>query len=46
MSAPQNDGSQVTMPRVGGVLQTSNIHILTCDAGRVTQTLRVGGQRS
>ena len=22
-----------------GVLQTSNIHILTCDAGRVTQTL-------
>jgi len=31
---------------LGGVLQTSNIHILTCDAGRVTQTLRVGGQRS
>lgn len=24
---------------LGGVLQTSNIHILTCDAGRVTQTL-------
>lgn len=24
---------------VGGVLQTSNIHILTCDVGRVTQTL-------
>ena len=24
---------------MGGVLQTSNIHILTCDAGRVTQTL-------
>lgn len=24
---------------VGGVLQTSNIHILTCDAGQVTQTL-------
>lgn len=23
----------------GGVLQTSNIHILTCDAGRVTQAL-------
>ncbi|MCQ4166262.1 class I SAM-dependent DNA methyltransferase [Tahibacter harae] len=26
---------------LGGVLQTSNIHILTCDAGRVTQTLAV-----
>ena len=24
---------------LGGVLQTSNIHILTCDAGQVTQTL-------
>ena len=24
---------------LGGVLQTSNIHFLTCDAGRVTQTL-------
>jgi len=24
---------------LGGVLQTNNIHILTCDAGRVTQTL-------
>lgn len=24
---------------LGGVLQTSNIHILTCDTGRVTQTL-------
>jgi len=24
---------------LGGVLQTSNIHILTCNAGRVTQTL-------
>ncbi len=24
---------------LGGVLQTSNIHILTCDVGRVTQTL-------
>ena len=24
---------------LGGVLQTSNIHILTCDAGRVAQTL-------
>ena len=24
---------------LGGVLQTSNIHILTCDAGRVTETL-------
>lgn len=24
---------------LGGVLQTSNIHILTCDAGRVPQTL-------
>jgi hypothetical protein len=24
---------------LGGVLQTSNIHIRTCDAGRVTQTL-------
>lgn len=24
---------------LGGVLQTSNIHILTCDAGRVTQAL-------
>ncbi|MCD7097155.1 DNA methyltransferase [Stenotrophomonas sp. MMGLT7] len=24
---------------LGGVLQTGNIHILTCDAGRVTQTL-------
>jgi hypothetical protein len=24
---------------LGGVLQTSNIHILTCDAGRVTQSL-------
>ncbi|MDZ7477448.1 DNA methyltransferase, partial [Stenotrophomonas pavanii] len=24
---------------LGGVLQISNIHILTCDAGRVTQTL-------
>ena len=24
---------------LGGVLQTSNIHILACDAGRVTQTL-------
>lgn len=24
---------------LGGVLQSSNIHILTCDAGRVTQTL-------
>ncbi|HCE0206080.1 class I SAM-dependent DNA methyltransferase [Pseudomonas aeruginosa] len=24
---------------LGGVLQTSNIHILTCEAGRVTQTL-------
>ncbi|WP_429500629.1 class I SAM-dependent DNA methyltransferase (plasmid) [Robbsia andropogonis] len=24
---------------LGGVLQTSNIHILTCDAGRVTRTL-------
>ena len=24
---------------LGGVLQTSNIHILTCDAGRVTQKL-------
>lgn len=24
---------------LSGVLQTSNIHILTCDAGRVTQTL-------
>ncbi|QNH15479.1 hypothetical protein HEP74_00602 [Xanthomonas sp. SS] len=24
---------------LGGVLQTSNIHILTCDAGRVTQML-------
>ncbi|EPW2952230.1 TPA: class I SAM-dependent DNA methyltransferase [Pseudomonas aeruginosa] len=24
---------------LGGVLQTSNIHILTCDIGRVTQTL-------
>jgi hypothetical protein len=24
---------------LGGVLQTSNIHILSCDAGRVTQTL-------
>lgn len=24
---------------LGGVLQTSNIHILTCDSGRVTQTL-------
>jgi len=24
---------------LGGVLQTSNIHLLTCDAGRVTQTL-------
>ena len=24
---------------LGGVLQTSNIHILTCDAGRVTHTL-------
>ncbi|TCT19221.1 class I SAM-dependent DNA methyltransferase [Thiobaca trueperi] len=26
---------------LGGVLQTSNIHILTCDTGRVTQTLAV-----
>jgi hypothetical protein len=25
---------------VGGVLQTSNIHILTCDAGQVTTTLK------
>jgi len=24
---------------LGGLLQTSNIHLLTCDAGRVTQTL-------
>ncbi|MDT3670873.1 MAG: DNA methyltransferase [Aromatoleum sp.] len=24
---------------LGGVLQTSNVHILTCDVGRVTQTL-------
>jgi hypothetical protein len=24
---------------LGGVLQTNNIHILTCDAGKVTQTL-------
>ena len=24
---------------LGGILQTSNIHILTCDTGRVTQTL-------
>lgn len=24
---------------IGGVLQTSNIHILTCDVGQVTQTL-------
>jgi hypothetical protein len=26
---------------VGGVLQTNNIHILTCDAGQVTQSLAV-----
>jgi hypothetical protein len=26
---------------VGGVLQTNNIHILTCDAGQVSDTLRV-----
>ncbi len=26
---------------LGGVLQTSNIHILTCDAGQVTQALAV-----
>ncbi len=26
---------------VGGVLQTNNIHILTCDAGQVTKTLGV-----
>ena len=25
---------------LGGVLQTSNIHILTCDAGQVTKTLK------
>ncbi len=25
---------------LGGVLQTNNIHILTCDAGQVTDTLR------
>lgn len=25
---------------IGGVLQTNNIHILTCDAGQVTATLR------
>ena len=25
---------------LGGVLQTSNIHILTCDAGQVPQTLK------
>ena len=26
---------------LGGVLQTNNIHILTCDAGAVTKTLRI-----
>src|SRR6187431_1585654 len=25
---------------LGGVLQTNNIHILTCDAGQVTRTLK------